>query len=120
MASMIVAMSLSAMLAALPAQTTGGTPPQPIMPSRPWMTDDDYPAEALKNREQGTTEFIVTVGASGKVTACRVTRSSGSVALDGATCALMARQMRFKPARDASGTRIESEFASRLNWKLPR
>lgn len=102
-----------------PVSQAGPTPPQPII-SGPWMSDDDYPAEALKNQEQGTVQFALTVSDAGKITACRITESSGSPSLDAATCALVTRNMRFKPARDASGKRTDGELKSRLNWRLPK
>lgn len=119
-----IAMPLLAVMAGLSAQisgqTAGITPPQPIVSGGQWTSDDDYPAEALRNREQGTTGVGLTVSASGRVTACRIVQSSGSTALDQATCRILPRQLRFKPARDASGKRIEGEFITRMNWKLPK
>ncbi len=95
-------------------------PPQPIAPNGSWMTDEDYPAEARKNGQQGTTGFVLTVSSSGKVTACRITQTSGSEVLDQATCAVMVRNMRFRPARDAAGKAVEGEVTSRFTWKLPK
>jgi protein TonB len=37
------------------------------------------------------------------VTGCRVTRSSGSRALDSTTCRLIEQRFRFRPSRDALG-----------------
>lgn len=117
----IVAIAIMAMLTAqADAFKTKATPPRPITPDRPWTTNDDYPAEALKRRQQGTTGFSMTISALGKVTACRITQSSGSEELDRATCTMMAQKIRFKPARDAAGKQVEGEFASRLTWKLPK
>src|SRR4051812_17562180 len=47
-----------------------------------YVSDADYPSTAIRNEEQGTTRFLLTVGADGTVTDCAVTGSSGSPALD--------------------------------------
>ena len=54
-----------------------------------YVSDEDYPSVAIRNEEQGTTRFQLAVGPDGKVKECRVTGSSGSSALDSATCKLM-------------------------------
>lgn len=82
------------------------------------MTDDDYPAAALRAGEQGTVEFQLDVDVKGGVTGCQVTKSSGSAALDSETCTFFSR-MRFSPAKDADGKKIPGTFSSRMNWKLP-
>jgi protein TonB len=83
------------------------------------FTDQDYPAEALAAREQGDVGFSLEVGANGRVTACAVTRSSGSAALDGATCRLISSRARFTPALDAGGATVPDKVAGRIAWRLP-
>ena len=78
-----------------------------------------YPPEALRNREQGMVRFEVEVRPNGRVDSCHVTGSSGSRALDEATCAIMADRARFTPARDAAGERVADRFAARIEWVLP-
>ena len=78
-----------------------------------------YPPEALRNREQGMVSFEVDVRRDGRVESCRVTGSSGSRALDEATCAVMTNRARFIPARDAAGERVADRFTARINWELP-
>ena len=51
------------------------------------MTDIDYPGGALRLGEQGVTGFSLTIAPDGRVRDCVVTRTSGSVELDRATCA---------------------------------
>lgn len=96
----------------------GGKPPQPIV-SGAFMTDADYPADALARKEQGMVAISLTVDARGKVSGCRETQSSGSTSLDEATCALMTRRIRFKPARDASGNRVAGVSDTRFTWRIP-
>jgi periplasmic protein TonB len=83
------------------------------------FTDQDYPAEAIAAREEGVVGFTLDVGPEGRVTACAVTRSSGSSALDGTTCRLMTSRARFTPAVDAAGEPVADHLAGRIVWRLP-
>ena len=78
------------------------------------ITADDYPAEALERAQSGTTEFAVDVSATGRPTACRVVRSSGSALLDERTCALVMTRSAFVPAADGAGTAY-----GRITWRMP-
>lgn len=84
-----------------------------------WVTDDDYPAEALRQDQSGTVGFRLLIGSKGEVTGCEVTSSSGSSVLDQASCSLLSARAKFKPALDASGKPIASQFNSRFTWKIP-
>mgnify|MGYP001053941862 CR=1 FL=1 len=85
-----------------------------------WMTDDDYLAKALREGRSGLVEVTITASPKGKVTDCAVTQSSGSSDLDAATCPFFVRKMRFKPAIDATGEKVEQKVVKRMNWTLPR
>ena len=54
------------------------------------------------------------------MTGCRVTASSGSAALDEATCHILTARAHFTPARSASGEAVPDEVANRISWVLPR
>lgn len=79
---------------------------------------DDYPSAALLAEEQGTTGFELKIGVDGRVTECVVTSSSGSSALDAATCRIMSSRARFTPARDSSGNPVSDSVQSRITWRL--
>lgn len=81
--------------------------------------DEDYPAAALAAREQGDVGFALDVGPNGRVTACTVTRSSGSTSLDDATCRVIRSRARFTPALDASGATVPDRVAGKIGWTLP-
>lgn len=83
------------------------------------FSTDDYPAAALLNDEQGTVEFAVAIDSTGRVAACSITQSSGSVSLDVTTCSIIQRRARFTPARDASGRAVEDRSKGRIRWVLP-
>ncbi len=83
------------------------------------FSTDDYPQSALRNEEQGTTAVSMSVGANGRVTSCSVTSSSGSSALDNATCSILTRRARFTPAKDQNGQPISDTQSTRVSWRLP-
>lgn len=117
---------------------TPPAPPAPVAPPAPppppkiakkltprgspqsWVTNDDYPAAALRAEQQGTTGFRLDVDTNGRVTNCTVTSSSGSTVLDNTACSLLKRRARFNPAEDASGNKIPAAFSSRFRWELPK
>lgn len=98
-----------------------GEPPeiQAVPSRRTYVTNDDYPAAALRAEEQGTTAVRITVSAHGMPTDCAVTESSGSARLDSTTCALLMRRIHFVPARDAAGRATQGSFTVRYRWSLP-
>ena len=84
-----------------------------------WVTTDDYPSSALRRGEQGTVRFELMIGANGKIEACRVTASSGSSALDAATCKTVSARAKFEPATDGAGARAQGTFNSSVTWVIP-
>lgn len=103
------------------------TPPEPkkLEPARAkanlasYVSDADYPSAAIRNEDEGTTRFRLGVGRDGRVTECTVTASSGSSALDSATCKLMKQRARFTPARDSNGNSTTDTVTSGIRWVLP-
>lgn len=84
-----------------------------------WVTTADYPRIAIRREEQGITRFSVTVDAKGNVTNCRVVRSSGSTALDDATCKHVTKRAKFEPATDKYGAKVPGTYSHSVNWVLP-
>ncbi|WP_349356544.1 energy transducer TonB [Sphingosinicella terrae] len=99
-------------------------PPRTVEPARAranlasYVSNDDYPASALRNEEEGTTGFRLTVGPNGRVSDCTVTSSSGSSALDAATCRIMRSRARFTPARDNRGNPTTDSVSARITWRI--
>jgi len=84
-----------------------------------WVTNDDYPASALRNEEEGSVGISFNVNARGRVEGCSVTAGSGSRALDDATCRLVTSRGRYSPALDAAGNPIAGGRKSlRFTWKI--
>lgn len=84
-----------------------------------YVSDEDYPTNAARNEEQGTTRFRLAVGPDGRVKDCTVTSSSGSSALDSTTCRLMRQRARFQPATGSDGKPTSDTVASAIRWVLP-
>jgi protein TonB len=107
-----------------PAPPPPPQPPRTVEPARAranlssLVSDSDYPASALRNEEQGTTGFRLTVGPDGRVQNCVVTSSSGSSALDAATCRIMRSRARFTPARNNLGENTTDTVNSRIVWRI--
>lgn len=83
------------------------------------FSDDDYPQSAIRNEEQGTTAVRLSIGTDGRVSDCAITASSGSSALDTATCNILRRRARFTPAQDQEGNPVSDSYSQRIRWVLP-
>lgn len=108
------------LLAALILQSTGAAPPQrarAVMESL--FLPGDYPVSSLRNNEQGTTAFALTVGPDGRVIDCTVTSSSGSAALDEAACRVVRERATYAPARDANGRPVAGRDSGQVTWRIP-
>lgn len=106
--------------AQLPAAQDGGKArlAAPVGGVASWLSEDDYPLEAILRNEEGTVAFELSVNPEGTITACKVI-SSASVALDQAICALSLKRGRFMPALDTAGKPIPATYKSRIRWSLP-
>ena len=112
---------------AIPAPPAPPAPPKPVISqaarARANLTSlfstDDYPQSAIRNEEQGTTAVRLTIGTDGRVAGCDVTASSGSNALDQATCNIIRRRARYTPAKDQAGNPITGTDSARIRWELP-
>jgi len=98
---------------------------RPVPPQRAranlgaYFSVDDYPAAALRGNEQGMSAFRLTIGTNGRVSDCVITQSSGSAALDAATCRILRSRARYLPARDAAGNLTTGSDSGRVTWRLP-
>jgi TonB family protein len=93
--------------------------PRPASDPGSWFTPDDYPAAALRETRAGTTYFRFVILPDGHVRDCTVTRSSGSVILDGAACNVFDLHARYWPARDRTGAPIATTGRESVRWQIP-
>jgi TonB family protein len=83
------------------------------------FSDEDYPAAAQKKGEEGTVQVELTVGTDGRVTGCKILRSSNSANLDTATCKILTLRARFTPARDSKGRPVVDKYITPpITWRL--
>lgn len=78
---------------------------------------DAYPDEA--EGASGEVTALLTIGTDGKVTDCRIAKSTGNAALDERSCQLATR-FRYPPEQDGSGTPVASWTFSGMNWRGPK
>ena len=103
-------------------------PPPPAVPasratprSSPgsWLSDADYPSRAQREERSGTAGFRLEIGPDGRVTSCTITSSTGHPDLDEATCRLLPRRAKFKPATAGGGGPMSDTYNGRITWRLP-
>jgi TonB family protein len=110
-----------------------GTPPMLLRASQYCFPDDerggaydfsdcfnngDYPFEAWSAGEQGVVGVQLTFGAESRPTACEVTRSSGSTALDRATCDVLRARILGARHAGASGY-VTGTITGEVRWVRP-
>jgi Gram-negative bacterial TonB protein C-terminal len=79
--------------------------PRPAVPlTERGITADDYPASALRNREQGKSTATFTVGTDGRVSECTATGAPES--LNTTTCWIIQKRWRYAPALDKNNQPI--------------
>lgn len=93
--------------------------PQARTPLQQLITSEDYPASAVAQKEEGRVAFLLDVSPDGRVYGCMIGHSSGSAALDSATCTIMLRRARFTPAIDSQGMPAAARVGGSFDWKLP-
>ncbi|WP_310534927.1 TonB family protein [Novosphingobium sp.] len=98
------------------------TPKSPKPKGRPgeWVSRNDYPAQDLREGNEGTVRFRLGVGADGKVTSCTVTGSSGFPRLDAAACAKLSQRGRFDPRTDENGAKVAGTWYSSVRWSIEK
>lgn len=108
----------------IPEPTPSASPFDPVdarpknNPAR-WVIDSDYRSNWLRQGLSGNARFTLSISASGKVTGCTITRSTGHDVLDTATCDLLTKRARFDAARDGTGKPVAGSFTGSITWKIP-
>lgn len=66
---------------------------------------------------RGSATIAFRVRADGRMSGCRVTRSSGDPIVDGIVCDSAAKYLRFSPARDPDGRAIAQDMSYTPSWR---
>lgn len=90
-------------------------PPQGRLAVQSLFSPDDYPAGADGRR--GTVGLRLIVAPQGGVVFCSITQSSGSAALDSATCNTIRRRERYTPALDKDGKPTLGAIEEAVDWE---
>lgn len=83
------------------------------------ISHEDYPDEARNANAQGVTVVSIDIGIDGRISACRITESSGSKLLDDTTCSIFRDRFIFDPARSSKGVAIPETRTQRVRWQMP-
>lgn len=109
-------------------------PPRPVLPPvRPVadkdrfskMMTEDYPARALRAKQEGDVTVSMCVNTEGRASDVKLIGSSGIDSLDDATVKGIAK-LRFTPAKDGSGKPVAwcpptyPAYQLTVSWKLPK
>ena len=90
--------------------------PVPVTDPATWITEADYPADALAAKAKGAVEVSLSIGPDGKPIACQVRAPNANASLNAATCALLMERARF--ATQSSGGVFPSSFRQRVQWQI--
>lgn len=78
-----------------------------------------YPPESMRRGEEGDVGVRVTTDRKGRMTGCQVTKSSGYLALDSASCDLLLTYGQTKPYLGPDGRSIVRVQDGQVVWRLP-
>jgi hypothetical protein len=84
-----------------------------------WLSNDDYPDDAIRREASGASLARLTVGIDGLASGCTIVDSSGSKTLDEKTCSIYTNRVRYTPAIDASGKPVPAPYSVRIRWLIP-
>jgi TonB family protein len=119
-----VVLALAAFAFAFPGVAQAQDDDEPIPNAKPignpgsWIPQDGYPPAARATGEQGRVSFTLSIDDTGRVTDCKVTKSSESPLLDETTCNFMTANGRFEVARNKKNKPTPSKWSSSMMWKL--
>lgn len=71
---------------------------------------------AASGRRTGTVGITVKVNIDGRLSNCRIVRSSGNASVDGLMCQMAIQHVRFRPARDAQGRPVAQDITWYPDW----
>lgn len=91
--------------------------PQPVASKSLW-TSGDYPADALRAAATGSVLVRLVIDVEGRVSECHLVESSGHASLDAATCRILRKRGRYRPAVGADGAPMRALTAQRVNWRI--
>lgn len=97
----------------------GDTPPRAIQDRMKisWLPPD---VRHIIDATMRIVHVRYSVETDGRIGACQITGTSGSGALDSATCAAIQQHFRYKPAKDENGVPFRADIVDSVGWQLDR
>jgi hypothetical protein len=92
---------------------------RPTKPLIRHFSTDDYPRQAVWNREGGVTSVVLLIDEKALIRDCMVDGTSGIATLDAMTCIIFRERATFEPAIDKDGKPVRSSFMQRVRWEMP-
>jgi TonB family protein len=95
-----------------------GAAPSPQRPIPALIFKDDYPLAALNKGEEGPVLAELLVTPTGTVDNCRIVVSSNSELLDAATCRVIQKRARFRPATGSDNRPMYGIYRQVITWSI--
>jgi len=80
------------------------------------IPDREYRRISGGRMPSGSASIAFRVESSGRISNCRITRSSGDAAVDGIVCQAATKYLRFAPARDPDGRAVAQDMSYTPRW----
>ena len=81
------------------------------------IPDREYRRISGGRIRRGSATIAFRVTPEGRMSGCRITRSSGDPAVDSVVCDAATRYLRFSPARDPEGRAVAQDMTYTPNWR---
>ena len=94
-------------------------PAKSVKPLHEYLSNDDYPSQAMMDGATGTASLALMIDETGKLSDCMVEQTSGIATLDAQSCAIFLERAKFHPALDHAGKPVRSIDHARIRWLLP-
>lgn len=83
------------------------------------FSSDDYPRQAVRNEEAGTTSIVLLIDETGQLADCMVDQSSNVATLDAMACFVIQDRVKFRSAIGSDGKPVRAVMTTRIRWVLP-
>jgi protein TonB len=81
------------------------------------IPDREYRRISAGRLRQGSATITFRVNTDGRMSNCRIVRSSGDPYVDSIVCEAATRHLRFRPARDPDGRAVAQDLTYTPSWR---
>ncbi|WP_172970238.1 energy transducer TonB [Erythrobacter sp. THAF29] len=79
-----------------------------------------YPRAALREKLEGSSRMLLSVGMDGSVQSCRIFETSGTILLDAAACKYALKVLEFEPMEGVDPADAPFHHAIPITWRLKK